>query len=292
MKTKKHRREKGVRVPTVCEFPSMDPDPPPALPSALWEAVARRLPTFGDVARMACVCNEFKSVALAVRVDFLPRAAADGSVLEPAAGFFVRVPSASSDSLVAALWRCPAGGSVLLWPGRCNASADGEVAVDKEVHLFGRAAAEVLGTLRFRAARATLDGVRVVARREDEAAVVVDTPSAPRIQGCEIAGMLRVHGAPAVVGCTLMRTDALGIRRSAVIFAITTERPAARRRAAGVHRGRPGDRRQRGDADDRRQRDSRQRGRRAGNPLSRHHSRPAAGRRRGGEPGRARPVTP
>ena len=86
-------------------------------------------------------------------------AAPPPDTLPPPAAFDVTVPP--GDSLQAAVSRCPAGGSILLLPGRHA----GPLVITKELHVFGRGAALLTAegdhviTCAAPKVRATLDGL-------------------------------------------------------------------------------------------------------------------------------------
>ena len=79
-----------------------------------------------------------------------------GAVLPPAT-FDVTVPP--GESLQAAVSRCPAGGSILLLPGRHA----GPLVIAKELHVFGRGAAVLIAegddVISSSAPKATVDGL-------------------------------------------------------------------------------------------------------------------------------------
>ena len=113
-----------------------------------------------DAASLACVCSGAAAAAQESKWRSAVRVGPGGFVLEPASGAF-DVTVAPGEPVQAAIERCPPGGSVLLLPGKHKAwsgmelwpsqapsrssSALSDNAIDKEVHVFGRGRAKLIG---------------------------------------------------------------------------------------------------------------------------------------------------
>ena len=92
-----------------------------AAPADVLQKVFRRLPSYEHIAMAAGSCRAFAAAARALKPSYRPTVLPDGSVREPAAGFFIVVGGPRDDprrdkpeTLIGALERCPAGGTMLL----------------------------------------------------------------------------------------------------------------------------------------------------------------------------------
>jgi len=128
-----------------------------ALPPELLVAIAVRLGTYAAVAAgFERACRTTLRAGRAARASFLSRVAADGTVLEPDAGFFFRV---SAPRWLTILRRCPADATLLLEEGIYNGPSP--LHVTEGVHLFGHGHA-VVDSLTFvlDAPSVTMDGIQ------------------------------------------------------------------------------------------------------------------------------------
>ena len=114
---------------------------------------------------IACVCRAAVAAAPASKWRSAVRVCRSGHVIEPASGAF-DVTVAPGEGVQVAVDACPPGGCVLLLPGTHEGSLT--LAVDKEVHVFGRGLATLWtaagAVVDSEAAKSTLDGLAI--RRE------------------------------------------------------------------------------------------------------------------------------
>ena len=122
-----------------------------------------------DAAALACCCVDAAAAAPASKWHNAVRVGPGGAVQEPASGAF-DVVIAVGESVQAGVDHCPRGGSVLLLPGKHFGPL--VLAVNKEVHIFGRGLASLLTSagdvIRSAASQATIDGLTLQRIASDE----------------------------------------------------------------------------------------------------------------------------
>jgi len=165
-----------------------------ALPQDLLVAVAKRLPTFRDIAPLARVCVRLRDVVREARSGYLPRVADDGTVSEPEAGFFLTVAPDAARTLQRVLDRCPEGGTVLLEPGAFVWPGRRMLVMNKRVHLFGRNEARCDMARHISVVEgsdgSTLDGIHL--RAPDIVLNILPEVQRVRIQSCTLVSVANI----------------------------------------------------------------------------------------------------